>query len=169
MANKSEFQFTRSFKAPLQLVWKAFTEAEALSHWWGPKGCKITVKKLDFRPGGIFHYCMQMPDGSSMWGRFIYVDINEPKSMTFIVSFSDEEGNITRHPMAPDWPAEMYNHITFTETNGETTVQLNGHPVNATAEEEQVYLDGHASMQQGYGGTMDQLDEYLASLKIIVH
>jgi uncharacterized protein YndB with AHSA1/START domain len=50
-----EFVITRTFDAPRDLVWRAFTEAEHLKHWWGPKGFKMLSCKLDLRPGGIFH------------------------------------------------------------------------------------------------------------------
>ena len=48
------FEITRRFPRPLATVWKAWSEAEALAHWWGPKGCSIGVKRFEFRPGGFF-------------------------------------------------------------------------------------------------------------------
>jgi uncharacterized protein YndB with AHSA1/START domain len=57
-----EFAISSVFDAPRDLVWEAFTERERLAQWWGPKGFKMLVSKLDLRPGGVFHYCMQSPD-----------------------------------------------------------------------------------------------------------
>src|ERR1041385_1556257 len=73
-----EFVISRVFDAPRDLVWKAFTECEHLMHWWGPKGFKMVSCKMDFRPGGIFHYCLESPDGQKMWGKFIYREIKAP-------------------------------------------------------------------------------------------
>jgi uncharacterized protein YndB with AHSA1/START domain len=70
MAKKNALVITRVFDAPRELVFKAWTEAERLAQWWEPKGCKITVNKFDLRPGGIFRYSMNMPNGKEIWGIF---------------------------------------------------------------------------------------------------
>ncbi|MFC5529539.1 SRPBCC domain-containing protein [Cohnella yongneupensis] len=54
-----ELVITRVLNAPRELVFKAWSEAEHLKRWWGPKGFEINVAQLDFRPGGFFHYNMQ--------------------------------------------------------------------------------------------------------------
>lgn len=46
---------TRVFDAPRAIVFKAWTESERLAHWWRPKGFTMLVRKLDLRPGGVFH------------------------------------------------------------------------------------------------------------------
>ena len=61
--------------------------------------------KMDLRPGGTYHYGMRTPDGKEMWGRFVYREIIPPERIVFVNSFSDPEGGITRHPMAPTWPS----------------------------------------------------------------
>ncbi|MBI3597425.1 MAG: SRPBCC domain-containing protein [Nitrospirae bacterium] len=48
-----EFVISRTFDAPRDLVWKAFTDPERMKHWWGPKGFTVRVAKMDFRPGGV--------------------------------------------------------------------------------------------------------------------
>ena len=61
-----EFVVQRLFNAPRKLVFKAFTEADGLAQWWGPKGSKLKVLQLDIRPGGLFHYSFQYPNGDMM-------------------------------------------------------------------------------------------------------
>ena len=70
-----EFTFTHTFDAPRAAVWKAWTSAEALGQWWGPKGANIRVIAFDLRPGGMFHYAMASQSGQEMYGRFIYREI----------------------------------------------------------------------------------------------
>jgi uncharacterized protein YndB with AHSA1/START domain len=74
--------------------------------WFGPKGFKMPGAKIDFRPGGTFHYCMEAPNGEEMWGKFVYREIVAPERIVFVSSFSDEDGEVTRHPLSPDWPLE---------------------------------------------------------------
>jgi uncharacterized protein YndB with AHSA1/START domain len=160
-----EFVITREFDAPRDLVFKAWTEPERLAQWWGPKGFKLKVANIDLRPSGMFHYGMVAPDGSEMWGKFIYREIAPPERMVFIVSFSDESGGTTRHPMAPTWPREMLNTLTLTEHGDKTTITLRSSAYAATEEERATFKAGHSSMQGGFTGTFDQLAAYLAEAR----
>lgn len=157
-----EIVVSRDFDAPRELVFKAWTEPKRLKEWWGPKGFPMLSLKLDLRPGGVLHYCMRAPNGSEMWGKFVYREIAAPERIVFVNSFSDENGNLTRHPMSPTWPLEVLNTLTLTEREGKTTLRLQGHPIKATEEERTTFDGAHKSMQQGFGGTFDQLAAYLA-------
>jgi uncharacterized protein YndB with AHSA1/START domain len=158
----SEFAISRIFDAPRDLVWKAHTELDRLKQWWGPKGFTWIGGTLDLRPGGKFHYGMRAPNGHEMWGRFIYREIAVPERLVFVVSFSDENGGITRNPWNPNWPQEVLNTPTFAEQGGRTTLIISGAPVNATDLEQQTFEAGRDSMRQGFTGTLDQLADYLA-------
>jgi uncharacterized protein YndB with AHSA1/START domain len=157
----SEFEISRVFDAPRELVFRAFTEADRMAQWWGPKGFKMLVTKLDLRPGGIFHYKMASPDGHEMWGKFVYREIVPPERVTMISSFSDEHGNVARHPMNPNWPPEMLSTMTLTETGGKTKMTVRASAYNATEIESKTFAEGHDSMRKGFTGTWDQLEEYL--------
>ena len=160
-----EFAFSRTFDAPRERVWRAWTDAEALAQWWGPKGVTIRVLKLDLRPGGMFHYSMAFQPGHEMYGRFIYREIVAPERIVFIISFSDAAGGITRAPfpqLKGLWPLEVLNVVTFTEQGGKTTIALRGGPIDATEEERKMYAANADSMRQGFGGTFDQLAGMLA-------
>ncbi len=155
---------TRTLDAPRDLVWKAWTEPERLAKWWGPKGFAWARGLMDLRPGGIFHYGMTAPDGkTTMWGRFVYREVVEPARLVFVVSFSDENGGVTRHPMAADWPLEILNVLTLEESGGKTTLTLEGWPLHASDAERKAFEGGIGSMQKGFAGTFDQLVGYLAT------
>jgi uncharacterized protein YndB with AHSA1/START domain len=161
----TELVITRTFNAPRDLVFKVWTEAEHLTHWWGPKGFALGVAKLELRPGGVFHYSMRNDEGFEMWGKFVYREITAPEKLTYVSSFSDAEGNTVRAFFSNTWPLEVFNTLTFTEQDGKTTVTLRGGPINATEEEIKFYESMHESMHQGFAGTFGQLDEYLATLE----
>ena len=48
----------REFDADPQLVWSAWTTAELLDQWWGPRPWRAETKKMDFREGGHWLYAM---------------------------------------------------------------------------------------------------------------
>ncbi len=156
------FEITRVFDAPRERVWKAWTEAARLKQWWGPKGFTVHTCKVDLRPGGVFHYGMKAPDGSDMWGKFVYREITAPRKLVFIVSFSDPKGGMTRHPSAPNWPLQMLSTVTFEEQGGKTKVTVRWIAHEATELERKTFEDGMESMHQGWTGTMDQFAAYLA-------
>ena len=156
------FVIARTFDAPRERVWRAWSERARLMQWFGPKGFKMPAAKIDFRPGGTFHYCMEAPNGDEMWGKFAYREIAAPERIVFVNCFSDEDGGLTRHPLSPDWPLEMLSTITFAEQEGRTTVTVRWVPLNATDAERRTFEAGRASMEQGWSGTMDQLADYLA-------
>jgi len=164
MSGENAFVISRMFDAPRELLWKPWTDCNHLKHWWGPKGFAVRVCKLDFRPGGMLHYCLRGPDGSDMWGKFVYREIAKPERLVFVDSFSDEKGGATRHPLHLDWPLEMLSTITFAEHNGKTKLTIVWIPINATAKERKTFDDNHQSMQQGWTGTLDQLSDYLAKV-----
>ena len=156
------FIISRTFDAPRDLMWKAWTDADRLARWFGPKGASIVHSKNDLRPDGTYHYGMKMPDGSMIWGKWVYREVVKPERLVFVNSFSDENGGTTRHPMAEDWPLEWLSTITFTEEDGKTTVNVHWVPLNATDVERATFDAGHASMTGGWTGTLDKLDAYLA-------
>ncbi len=157
------FEISRVFDAPRDKVWKAWTEAERMKQWWGPKGFVVKQLKLDLRPGGTLHYCLQAPDGSEMWGKMAYQEIVKEKKLVFINSFSDAKGGTTRHPWSENWPLEMASRISFEDAGpGKTKVSINWMPAPGSTEAEMKTFDeGRASMKQGWGGTMDQLADNL--------
>jgi uncharacterized protein YndB with AHSA1/START domain len=163
-ASRAEQAFTMSrvFDAPRALVFKACTERERLAQWWGPKGFEMLACTLDLRPGGLFHYGLRAPNGTAMWGKWVFREVVAPERLVFVASFSDEEGGETRHPWSAQWPLEVLSTITFAERDGQTTLTFTGIPVNATDEERATFAASHAGMQQGWTGTLDQLAAYLA-------
>ena len=160
-----EFLLTRTFDAPRELVFRAWTEADRLARWFGPKGFTMLSTALDLRPGGVFLYGMRSPDGHEVWGKWVFREIVPPERLAFVVSFSDEAGGVTRHPFAPDWPSEILSTVTFAEQDGKTTLTMRGIPINATESERKVFEAGHESMRMGWSGTLDQLADFLATAR----
>lgn len=160
-----EFTTTCSFAAPPAVVWDAFTSAEALRQWWGPKGCTIDVLTLDVRPGGHFHYAMTLPGGVKMYGRFEYRELQAPARMVFVNAFSDAAGGVARAPWSATWPLEVLNTLTLAKDGIRTMLTLRGTPLNANPVELLTFNAGQLSMTQGFSGTWDQLATYLKARK----
>ncbi len=158
-----ELVITRTVNASREAVWRACSESDRLAKWWGPKGSALRILRLDFRPGGIFHYAFAFQPGHDLFGRFIYREIVPMEKIAFVSSFSNAQGDIAdaSFPGLEHWPREVHNTWELTESAGKTALTLRAYPLDAGAAERRTFTGLFDSMKQGYGGTLDQLDAYL--------
>lgn len=161
---EKESVIMRQFNAPLKAVFDAWTKPENFAKWWGPKGMDVEIKKFELKAGGMCLYCMKTPSGHSMWGRFVYREINPTSALAFVNSFSDENGGITPNPYLPVWPLETLNNLSFYEHEGKTTLIIKGKPINAKPEEIKNFELQLDNMRAGFAGTFEKLDEFLAGI-----
>jgi len=125
--NSTELFLTRSFDAPRELVWKAWTEPERFMRWWGPQGFTSPVCKIDLRVGGKYLNCMRSPEGQDYWSTGVYREIAPRERIVFTDSFADEKGNVvpaSYYGMPGDWPLELMVTVTFEEYYGGTRMIL---------------------------------------------
>lgn len=162
--SQPHFVISRVVDAPRDLVWKTFTQEAHLKHWWGPKGFKVKHCKLDLRPRGLFHYCLVMPNGDDMWGKWVFREITPPERLVFLSSFSDAQAGTARHVMKEVWPLTLLTTISFAEEGAKTRVTVDWIPENASAEENAEFDAFHDSMRGGWTGTFEQLADYLAKV-----
>ncbi|WP_256758261.1 SRPBCC domain-containing protein [Cohnella sp. WQ 127256] len=152
----------REFNAPRELVFQAFSQAEHLKNWWGPKGWTIPVCHVDFQVGGVWHYCMKCEDpnqgdfyGMESWGKAVYREIVEPDKIVYVDYFSDAEGNV-----AENMPSTNVT-LTFIQTDSGTKVISRGE--YAKAEALQQVMD--MGMLQGITETWNRLVDHLESIQ----
>ncbi|MBL7544509.1 MAG: SRPBCC domain-containing protein [Bdellovibrionaceae bacterium] len=160
--NERTLVLERTFNAPPALVYKAYSNAEHLKHWWGPRGWNVTYCKVDFRPGGVWHYCMKCVDknqgsyfGMESWGKAIYKDMVAPKKISYTDFFSDAEGNSNMEMPSTDVDVE------FVDIGGKTKMITRG--LYATKEALKTVMD--MGMLEGISQTWDRLEEHLATMK----
>jgi len=163
-----DFIISRVFDVPRDLMWRCFTDPERMKQWWGPKGFKVIVLTMDLRVGSTCHYGMTAPDGSTMWGLFTYREIVPGERLVLVDCFSDENRGVTHHPMAPIWPLYMLSTFTFEDAGaGKTKFTVRWRPLDATPEEQATFDSDQSrvSMTNGWTGTLEQLEAYLAKAK----
>jgi uncharacterized protein YndB with AHSA1/START domain len=161
---EQDFVVTRIVRAPRARVWKAYSDAGQLAKWWGPKDAAIRVLKLEFRPGGMFHYAMEFQPGQPVYGRFVYGLIRQPERLEYVNGFSDEHGGLTRAPfpqLESRFPLEFHNVVTFAEENGATVVTARSTPINATPTEIGTFVGMFDSISVAFAGMFDKLDTLL--------
>jgi uncharacterized protein YndB with AHSA1/START domain len=78
-----ELVTTRVFDAPRALVFEAWTSAEHLGQWWGPRGFTTKTHEFDFRVGGTWRLTMIGPDGREYPNRVVYQEIVRPSRIVY--------------------------------------------------------------------------------------
>jgi uncharacterized protein YndB with AHSA1/START domain len=83
--------FERTFDAPREAVWKAFTDPELIPRWWGPHGTTTVVAEMDVRPGGKWRYLSSAPDRDDVAFYGEYLEVDPPSRYRWTFMF-DVEG-----------------------------------------------------------------------------
>lgn len=177
MEDKNVLVIERVFDAPVETVWKYFSDPEMYKKWWGPKDFTAPVIKMDFRVGGKFLGAMHGPAGSEfdkdLWSTGTYKEIVPPNPSTgsgrgkIVVtdSFADEHGNIvpSSHYGMEGFPLELQVTFEFEsirqaqdkEVDGKTKMTLHHEGIKDIDEKMR------SGMDQGWNQSLDKLADSL--------
>jgi len=120
----------RTFDAPIDLVWRLWTDPTHFQQWYGPTGAVIPVAEMDVQVGGRRLICMEMqtPNGAmQMWFTGEYREITEHVRLVYTESMADEHGNVVSPAdmgMPADHPEVTEIVVEFTAEAGSTRVRL---------------------------------------------
>jgi len=122
---------TRTYNAPVDLVWKTWTDPELVMRWWGPDKFTCPSAKIDFRVGGVSLVSMRAPldfggqDSYSLWA---YTKIVPLQSIEFVHNLTDKDGNKVNPVllgMPADFPEDIQTVVTFKDLgNGKTEMTV---------------------------------------------
>lgn len=122
---------TRTYDAPLELVWKTWTEPELIKKWWGPDKFTCPLAKIDFREGGISLVAMRAPKefgGQDSFCIWEYKKIIHLKRIEFIQNLADKDGNKTdpyKLGMPRDFPIDIRTVVIFKQlSKGQTEMTV---------------------------------------------
>lgn len=162
---KEKFVINRSFDAPLDVMFKVWTDPKHVAQWMPPTGFTMKFFRADLKSGGSSFYVMS-GEGPTMYGRAEYLKVEAPDRIVYTQQFCDENEKPSRHPMAPTWPETMLTTVKLTEEGpGRTRVTVTWEPHGkVTAEEVETFKKAKSGMSQGWGGSFDKLEGYLEEL-----
>ena len=147
----NKIQVVREFDAPVERVWKAWTEAAVLDKWWAPKPYQAKTKTMDFRPGGIWLYSMVGPDNSEFC-RADFKTIVDNKTFSMVEGFCDEDGKMDNQLPVMQWKCEFIGNDSTTKVEVEISF-------NSQRDLEKILEMG---FQEGFAAAHTNLDELLA-------
>ncbi len=139
-----EFIITRTFNAPRELVWQAWTEIDLLERWICPKDFKVTFCQGELRVGGKWRTGMQSPEGTEHICGGIYREIAPPSKLVFTHAWEDEDG---------EFGPQTLVSVTLSEEKEKTLMRF-----EQTRFDSVESRDGH---EDGWTGAFDNLNAYL--------
>jgi hypothetical protein len=81
----------------------------------GPRTWPMAECSMEFRVGGIWHYCLRGPNkGDESWGRAMFTEIAAQERIVYTDAFSDADGNIE------EGMPQTQSTIEFADTDGRT-------------------------------------------------
>lgn len=149
-------RLSRTFRAPVDRVWQAWTHIDFAKQWWGPKGWTSPSGRMDVREGGEYLLAMQGPDGKVFWSGGIFKELEPHKRIVWTDHFADEQGNpISANAvgMPGNWPEEAYVTIEF-ESLGSNETRMN-------LIHEGIPKEMHDDCVQGWSESFDKLQAIL--------
>jgi uncharacterized protein YndB with AHSA1/START domain len=121
---------TRTFDAPVELVWEVWSNPKHIMQWWGPDGFSSPSAEIDFREGGTSLVCMRAPKefgGQDLYNTWDYQKIVPLQTIEFISNLSDKDG----HRIDPvsvgvrsDFPEDVRTVITFRALGDKTELTV---------------------------------------------
>ena len=83
LSPEKELTITRVLNAPIELVWKVWTDPDHIKNWWGPNGFTNTIFGMDLKPGGVWEFIMHGPDGKDYKNKSIFKEIIKHKQIVY--------------------------------------------------------------------------------------
>ena len=117
--NQRTLVVTRIIDAPVEAVWRAWTEPEQVSRWWGPEFYTSPSCRIDLRVGGRYVFSMLAPQemgGGESYTAGMYLKIVPLELLEFTQGLADAGGNRIDPALAgmpPDFPKELHTLVTF--------------------------------------------------------
>ena len=145
LPSDTEIEIVRSFNAPRDAVWRAFTDAKLVPRWYGPAGNPMTICEMDVRPNGKFRWGWG-PNGSAFMTGGVFHQVEKPHRL--VMESRD-----------PDPTPEVRSH-TFEEKDGRTILTIRIKTATKALRDELLAMD----MQIGLAESYARLDEMLPGL-----
>jgi len=151
-------RITRDFDAPIETVWRMWTDADLFRRWYGPMGMSVPVAEMDVTPGGTRRISMEMSSprrSMTMWFTGTYREVVAPTRLVYTEAMCDEGGTL----IPPEAMGMPKGSPDFTEV----TVELSATPGGTRMVMTHRGLPAGSPGEKGWTMAFDKLAETLAA------
>lgn len=147
----NEINVERLLNAPREMVFRAWTEPQHVSLWWGPDQWALPECSIDLKKGGEWRYCMRGQEGKQHWVKAVFQEVVPPERLVYEDGLIDADGNDL------DGMPHKVVTVTFEDLGAQTRLQVNVH-LESSADLERLLQLGFS---QGFQRTLEQLAAYM--------
>jgi uncharacterized protein YndB with AHSA1/START domain len=148
MQDERDFEITKQVDAPIEDVFRAFTEADQIAGWWGPEGYSVTDVTSDPRPGGEFRLFMSGPDEPGQLVEGTYREVSPPSRVVAEISAAAPDGSPLVNALLT---------IDLEQANGGTEIHLSAHGTAFSPKGGGML----AGMREGWTSSLTSLERFL--------
>ena len=153
-----EIEFERTYNAPIEAVWRAWSRPEQLKQWWGPDNVTIPECEIDLRVGGRIYIVMEAgeamgPYKGTRWpmeGKYSVVEVNSK------LAYSVKAWTVGQEETTE---IDQQTELTMVDVDGNTKIKLKA-TINKTGPDTKLAVDG---MEMGFNQQLDKLSRFLAN------
>jgi uncharacterized protein YndB with AHSA1/START domain len=144
-----EIVITRTFDAPRDVVFKAFTDADAVRQWWGLNSTETVIDQLEARPGGRWRFVERERDGNEYGFHGVYHDLQPPERIVYTFEYEGMPGHV------------LLETVVLEDQDGRT-LMTDTSVFQSVADRDGMLQSG---METGAAESYGRLDDYLAKGK----
>jgi uncharacterized protein YndB with AHSA1/START domain len=146
LSGDTDMQIERVFDAPREQVYRAFTDPDQISEWWGPRSTTTRVEQCELKAGGAWRFVSVNEDGSEFVFFGEFTELKEPEKVAYTFNWEGNEGQ----PSTDD--------ITFIDEGERTKLVIRS---TFASKDDRDAMIG-AGMEKGMNESYQRLDEFLA-------
>lgn len=159
MENKKELTIERTFDAPREFIWKAWTDPEMIKQWWGPNNVTIPECEVDLRVGGKISIVMEAgeamgPYKGTKWPMLGEFTVVEPNSKLSFAAKAWTEGQ-----QKEETTIDQTTELTLTKEQGKTNLKIIA-IIHKAGPGAGMAVEG---MQAGFTQQLEKLNDFLSS------
>ncbi len=155
---EKEITIVRMYDAPLETVWRAWTDPKELMQWWGPENVSIPECEVDLKVGGRFYIVMEAGEAmgsykGTKWPMLAeFTEVDTHKRLVYTAQAWTEG-------MKEDTTIDQRTEITMTEEDGKTKVQVRA-AIFKMGPKAGMAVQG---MEMGFTQQLAKLQDYLSN------
>jgi uncharacterized protein YndB with AHSA1/START domain len=142
-----EIFIMRTFDAPRERVFEAWTQTGHLARWFGPRDFTAPVIEADVRRGGAWRICIRSPEGTPYWMHGVYREISPPRRLVFTHVWDEGHGAAGHETLVT---------LTFQDVGGKTRMTFHKAVLMSAVERN--------AQHAGWSECLDRLGDYLLNL-----
>ena len=160
------FKIARSFELPRAQLFAAWTEPKLLVQWMANSEVEVSIIDCDPKPGGLFHFHLQSPDGREAFGAWQYQEVIPGRRLIFTEHQSNADGDLLDAEACG--ALALQTRVTFTGFHGvETFLDIESSLLSTSVEQFTSFEIRRSALANAWDATLNRLDAFCTAARLV--